>query len=149
MCLVGPNVHMSCKVSVPRLSVALVGKYTVVKSGQNPWLGWMEIYALDSLAPSEQLFLLRIVSCPSFGRPLSDHGAFALELFVGCLKASFSPDLYRTALSAAFGNSMGTNLDVQTHDGGISCESNVFRGVVAWIRCGLAGAAKGCRNFEC
>lgn len=62
---------------------ALVGEYTVVEGGQNPWLGWMEIYALDSLTPREQLLLLGIVSCPSFARPLSDHGAIALELHVG------------------------------------------------------------------
>lgn len=133
----------------PLSSVALVGEYTVIEGGQNPWLGWMEIYALDSLTPREQLLLLGIVSCPSFARPLSDHGAFALELLVGCLKALSSPRVLQNCFLRCFWMFMGTNLDVQTHDGGIACESNVFRGVVASIRCGLVGAAKGCRTFEC
>ena len=87
----------------PLSIVILVGEYTVIEGGQNPWLGWMEIYALDSLTPREQLLLLRTVSCPSFARPLSDHGVFALELLVGCLKAFSSPEFPRTAFSTASG----------------------------------------------
>ena len=55
--LVRPSIDMSCKVSVPSASVASGYLYTIVEGGENPRLSRMEIYALHSLAPGEQLFL--------------------------------------------------------------------------------------------